>query len=213
MCSTLAKKGESVLLRSYHCPEDAIPISSIARRMSEQGVFSKVDITSAARATSAAPIYLPPEDWDGITFWDGGVLNNNPIEQLWNARYDLVAQGQPPPPISCVLSLGCGWTDKKPHFLMKVFNTVNVYLNSFMANTEAKNRDFARLVQRMTNRNDQDANVRYFRLNVYLGSHKLNMADPTIIPELEKLTRKYIETDGASDIQAVAELIARRKGQ
>uniref|UniRef100_A0A093VLB7 PNPLA domain-containing protein n=1 Tax=Talaromyces marneffei PM1 TaxID=1077442 RepID=A0A093VLB7_TALMA len=48
--------------------------------------FSIID---AALATSAAPLYLPPVKVNGIDFWDDGLLNNNPIDQVWSARHDL----------------------------------------------------------------------------------------------------------------------------
>lgn len=219
MCSTLADKGESILLRSYCQPEDARPITKDAKRASEKGYVDEIPIKNAARATSAAPIYLPPENWGGMTFWDGGVLNNNPVDQLWNARYDLVRQGEHAPPVLCVLSLGCGWSDDKPSFLVKILNTLTRFMEKFMANTEAKHRDFQRLVQRVNAHDKQDEALEYFRLNPNVGKHKFDMANPSIMAELEEITREYIhrpksnKNGGADDIEGCAQLIAKTKDE
>lgn len=213
MCSTLKDKGESILLRSYIRPADARPVSSL---VADDDLVNGIDIVSAARATSAAPVYLPEEDWKvrngTIRFWDGGVLNNNPVEQVYNSRFDLVGVHDAPPAVSCVLSLGCGWTNNsKPSFLIRVLNTVSRYSEGFLANTEAKHRDFQRLVQRMNDR--KAANLNYFRLNCPCGDTRFDMADYTIMPKLEALTTKYIRTDpdAVRAITACAEMLARRE--
>ncbi|KAK4544432.1 hypothetical protein LTR36_004323 [Oleoguttula mirabilis] len=211
MCATLAEKGESILLRSYTQPEDAKPISHLPREKSEEGCVNSIKIVQAARATSAAPIYLPAETWNGVEFWDGGVLNNNPIEQLWNARYDLVGQHAAPPKVACMLSLGCGWSKSKPTLLNRAKNVISRYFESFMANTEAKHRDFKRLVQRMEGRNDQNGEVKYFRLNVATGDKSFDMADYTIMDQLEAITRVYIgEEEIRQQIDACATELTRK---
>lgn len=218
MCTTLKDEGESLLLRSYLQPEGAKPITPIAREIStgkdEDKFINSIDIVTAARATSAAPVYLPPEPWHTpageIVFWDGGVLNNNPIEQLWNARYDLVEAHAPPPAVSLVLSIGCGKADpSKPHFLLRILRTLTRYSESFMANTEAKHKDFERLVQRMKGRDDQNGHVEYFRFEVPTKHQHFDMADPSIIKSLETMTAAYMrepEVDRA--LERVAQLLA-----
>jgi predicted acylesterase/phospholipase RssA len=107
MCATLADKGESILFRTYDAPADAEPVSGSAKDRFGSGTLAKIPITEAALATSAAPTYLPEVIWERLKFWDGGLLNNNPINQLWAARYDLAATTtDPPSPIDCVVSLG-----------------------------------------------------------------------------------------------------------
>ncbi|KAK4565827.1 hypothetical protein LTR86_003676 [Recurvomyces mirabilis] len=222
MCATLKDKGECVLMRSYIQPSDAVPYSSVVKQASAGGgddtPINNIPIVTAARATSAAPVYLPEERWvpargaDAINFWDGGVLNNNPIEQLWGARYDLVDVKSPPPPVSVVLSLGCGWAvPAKPHFLFRIFGIMTTFSQSYMANTEAKHRDFWRLTERMKERGDQNNDIRYFRFNVPTGGQKFNMADPKIIEPLEKLTRDYMARPEISrELDEVAALLASR---
>ena len=81
MCATVADKGETVLFRSYRLPGDSRPQSETAQNIDHDNITIK----EACRATSAAPTYLPPlkvpgRDRTMITFWDGGLLNNNPVD-------------------------------------------------------------------------------------------------------------------------------------
>ncbi|KAF2863270.1 FabD/lysophospholipase-like protein [Piedraia hortae CBS 480.64] len=212
VCATLQDKGESMLLRSYAQPKDACPITDAAKAASESGAVSRIDIISAARATSAAPIYLPAETWQGIRFWDGGVLNNNPVDQLWNARYDLVAQGEPPPLVECMVSLGCGLSDmpqKKWWWWLRVAEVASRYVQTFLVNSIARHRDFARLVQRMRHRGDSYVNVRYFRLDCPTGPKFLDISDPSIMSDLEERTRDYVKGEAWDDIEAISQMLAK----
>ncbi|EMC91470.1 hypothetical protein BAUCODRAFT_127370 [Baudoinia panamericana UAMH 10762] len=215
MCATVKDEGESVLLRSYTRPEGAAPVRSPV--VDENDLVNSIKIVPAARATSAAPGYLPEEVWQynnqTISFWDGGVLNNNPIEQLWNARYDLVERHQPPPAVSIVLSLGCGRPDvRHPRFIGKLMNMAIYYAQWFVANTAAKHADFERLANRMVDRGDQNSHLKYYRLDCPTGKAILDMADYTIMDDLEATTRKYIETDpdAIRMIDECARLLASR---
>src|ERR1700712_2984017 len=123
MCSTLRGRGESVLLRSYPMPKYGQPVSQEGKELNEAGGIEKITIKTATRATSAAPTYFPPVAMygakTGVTeFWDGGLLNNNPIDQLWRARLDLVGPEDAPPKVACVLSLGTSWSDADPPCLL-----------------------------------------------------------------------------------------------
>ena len=163
-------------------------------------------------------MYLPPESWPepvtdkSLRFWDGGVLNNNPIDQLWSARYDLVGQNQPPPAVNVVLSLGCGWhSAKQPTFINRMMNTLSSYLGHYLANTEAKHRDFYRLQNRMRGRGDQNNDLSYYRLNCPTGQEQFDMADYKIMPKLEELTRNYLQhPETMRDVEEIANLLASR---
>lgn len=61
-------------------------------------------ITNVAKATSAAPLYLPPVDFGGNTYIDGGVYQNNPAQLALN----LAKMIKPTANRYCVLSLGTG---------------------------------------------------------------------------------------------------------
>ena len=100
-------------------PKYAQPVSQEGKELNEAGGIEQITIKVATRATSAAPTYFPPVTMNGAKsgvsqFWDGGLLNNNPIDQLWRARLDLVGPEDPPPKVACVLSLGTSWSYADP---------------------------------------------------------------------------------------------------
>lgn len=198
MCSTLADKGESILFRSYPAPRDAEPVSSKAT-LSQ---MENIDISTAARATSAAPTYLPEVIWNGLRFWDGGLLNNNPIHQLWTARYDLAEPqpdptrpANPAPPVSCIISLGTSWSDKTPSGPFRFINTVT-RLAPFLTNTEAKNRDFRRESNRINARLPPEEQTAYFRFNTPTGNETFTLDDYQQMGRLEELTEIYLKNSG-----------------
>jgi len=147
-------------------------------------------ISVAVRATSAAPTYFPEvklyvKTRDKITFWDGGVLNNNPIDQLWRARLDLVKDNDPAPKVSCVLSLGTSWSKKGPPSKLDSkwvywFPWITPAEQSipFLTITEAKYLDFARYIKRISHHiADPDAQTKYFRFNTPTDDYYIDMAD------------------------------------
>lgn len=218
MCSTLADKGETVLFRSYEPPTDVIPTTRDVR----DADFSDITIIEAARATSAAPTYLPqmvikrpvppkPEDVE-FRFWDGGLLNNNPIDQVWDARYDLANDVTETPVVSCVLSIGTSWADPKPQtswFLQRFVNTVSQTV-SFATNTEAKHRDFERRNKRRNARLPENERTAYFRFNAPTGQENFGLDDWQSMPKLKVLTEKYLQDPLTQQkIKECAEVLAR----
>jgi hypothetical protein len=213
MCATLADKGESILLRSYPTPRDALPVTSGARKKTseeiddtaiETALVEDISIKTAALATSAAPIYLPEVTWRGLRFWDGGLLNNNPIDQLWVARYDLVGESDPAPEVSLVLSLGTSWTTQRPKSIFRVIET----LASFITNTEAKNRDFRREINRINSRLPEEAKTEYIRFNTPTKDKEFNLDEYRRMDELDKLTVKYLKgSTEAEDIKKCVRLL------
>ena len=189
MCTTETNKGESILLRSYKMPGHAMPVSLKA---SQRGVIENMSISVAARATSAAPTYLPEVLYNKLRFWDGGLLNNNPINQLWNARYDLVSHSDPAPPVSCVLSIGTSWSTATSWSTFRLMNTVTTAA-SFVTNTEAKDVDFHRLINRLRGRPGPEQNVNYFRFNAPTGKESFNLDDYRKMPRLVTLTTEWVK--------------------
>lgn len=205
MCSTLADKGETMLFRSYQPPSDAAPVSTAARSAD----FSDISILEACRATSAAPTYFPPMNISRMastpttlarmttfTFWDGGVLNNNPIDQVWDARFDLATSPNETPAISCVVSIGTSFANTKRSYggqLQNLIYTVT-QLMSFVTNTEAKHKDFARNIDRMNLRLPADQQTKYFRFNVPTGDEEFPMDDWQKMPKLKQKTQEYLDT-------------------
>ena len=212
-----------MLFRSYEPPntEDAAPVSSDLQDVD----LSDVKVWEAALATSAAPIYFPEatitrrsrktaDFMIDLKFWDGGLLNNNPIDQVWNAGYDLVDQTNETPVVRCVVSIGTGFCDPKPlsswHFADKILGIIG-----FATNTEAKHHDFERNLRRMNARLPLHERTKYFRFNVPTKERDFGLDDWQSMAALEKVAEKYIETD--SDVrdkirECAQALISSRQG-
>ncbi|KAM6511643.1 hypothetical protein FALCPG4_016645 [Fusarium falciforme] len=198
-CTTAQNRAETVLLRTYkdnniYCSSKTNDTMALHQ--------DKVTISLATRATSAAPTYFPevtfPEgtpkskDNERLVFWDGGLLNNNPIDQLWYSRYELTQPHEPPPAISCVISLGTGYT--KPDSPSESwFQLVGVAAEvmEFSTNTNAKAKDFTRHMTTLNLRGEHK-NTKYVRLNPSLGKSEIGLADYTKMKELKAMAQKYL---------------------
>jgi hypothetical protein len=207
-CTTAQNKAESVLFRTYKgdAVEKKFYTTSVTNDIMRDNSDS-ITISLAARATSAAPTFFPevkfPEQKPNqpalnpktqqLIFWDGGLLNNNPIDQLWYARYELVHPTDPPPAISCVISLGTGWL-KAPSPSDSTFRLVGVATGvmDFATNTNAKSRDFTRHMNQLKRR-PEHSKSRYVRLQPDLGADRIGLADYTRMADLKNITRKYID--------------------
>ncbi|WAO96561.1 PNPLA domain-containing protein [Fusarium falciforme] len=198
-CTTAQNRAETVLLRTYkdnniYCSSKTNDTMALHQ--------DKMTISLATRATSAAPTYFPevifPEgtpkskDNERLVFWDGGLLNNNPIDQLWYSRYELAQPHEPPPAISCVISLGTGYT--KPDSPSESwFQLVGVAAEvmEFSTNTNAKAKDFTRHMTTLNLRGEHK-NTKYVRLNPSLGKSEIGLADYTKMKELKAMAQKYL---------------------
>lgn len=200
-CTTAQNRAENVMLRTYK-DNNIYPSSIVNRVMSTHQ--ESVTISLAARATSAAPTYFVevpfPEnskkgDRDRLVFWDGGLLNNNPIDQLWYSRYELTPNDQAAPAVSCVISLGTGYVapDAPLESWLQVAGIAGEVME-FATNTNAKGRDFSRHVQTIKNR-PEHKDMKYVRLNPSLKKNVIGLADYTMMPELKALTREYLDDE------------------
>lgn len=213
-CTTAQTKCETVLLRSYE------PVlldhenykSSLTHKIMKANQ-DKVTISLAARATSAAPTFFPEvtfpakqafsklsaeEKKKNLVFWDGGLLNNNPIDQLWYARYELVEHISPSPQISCVISLGTGYIQaESPASAWFHLTGVVSSVMDFSTNTNAKAKDFTRHMDRLKFRPEHKKS-QYVRLNPRLVTN-IGLADYTRMEELRTLTIAYIKEAGSQE--------------
>jgi predicted acylesterase/phospholipase RssA len=202
MCATRVDNGEAVLLRSYIPPSDA-----------GSSDFSDVDVTSAACATSAAPTFLPSVMINGVNFWDGGLLNNNPINQVWEARYDLAAPLPPlhkvaeEPIVSCVVSIGTGYHKETTELPRGFFDTLSTTISHAM-NTKAKDEDFRRSLHRQNLRKPEDQRTIYFRFNAPLRE-SINIDDWQKMPVLEKDTNIWLNGEGQELIRECTRLLSQ----
>jgi hypothetical protein len=189
VCTTVHNREETALFRSYvNDTAYTDPVVNNAMRNSSKDV----SISLAVRATSAAPTYFPEVVWKGLVFWDGGLLNNNPIDQLWYARNDLVGPEEPEPRLSCVLSLGTGYTtprDTTSRWL-KLVSVVSSVV-ALATNTGAKAQDFKRYMTDLRNRPNYRS-TKYFRFNPDLEDNNIGLADYTKVPFLIAVANKFI---------------------
>ncbi|KAF2993897.1 hypothetical protein E8E13_002656 [Curvularia kusanoi] len=213
-CTTAQTKCETVLLRSYD------PVQVDKEHYTPSATFKimkannhLVSISTAARATSAAPTFFPEvnfpiakpfsklsasEKKSNLVFWDGGLLNNNPIDQLWYARYELVEHLSPSPPVSCVISLGTGFVNaESPASAWFHLTGVVSSVMDFSTNTNAKAKDFTRHMNRLNCRAEHKKS-QYVRLNPRLTAN-IGLADYTRMEELRELTLKYIKEEGSQE--------------
>jgi len=127
LCTTAPNRAEKVLFRSY--PHELNCTSSVVNRTLKEH-RSEATISLTTCATSAAPTYFPEVKWKNLVFWDRGLLNNNPVDQLWAARYDLVEPNDPK--ISYVLSLGYGYMKAGSRVIDKVYiKRMNCYNSNY----------------------------------------------------------------------------------
>lgn len=177
-----------MLFRSYKPPKDAGP-----------SVFEDVSISDAACATAAAPTFLPSVNINGVDFWDGALLNNNPINQVWEARYDLA----PPlpvgedevaeePVVSCIVSIGTGYHAEREELPTAIHDTVKAAI-SYSMNTKAKDQDFRRSIARLSCRRVKEQRPEYFRFDARV-SESVNIDDYKRMDLLKHDTERWLET-------------------
>lgn len=215
-CTVVQNRSEAALLRSYRKITDQDEISADFTPSHVDKVLLKgrdeISISLTVKATSAAPTYFPEVVWkpdsverslwetegaeNGLVFWDGGLLNNNPIDQLWYARHDVVGPEDPEPPISCIISLGTGYKNpggQRPSLWLRLVSIV-ISVVAFVTNTDAKGKDFRRHVQDL-NRRPKHRNTKYLRFNPDLKKYNIGLADYTKMGLLIKLTKEYLQKE------------------
>lgn len=162
-----------------------------------------ITIGMAALATSAAPTYFPEVKWEvpgesPLTFWDGGLLNNCPIDQLWYNRLELVGPEEDEPDVSCLISLGTGYVRPGRSWAADIVPAIRHLetagaVMSFATNSNAKGKDFSRHHATLLKTREKYAKMKYLRFNPNLKSHEIGLEDYTMMKKLEKITIKYLE--------------------
>ncbi|KAF4953748.1 hypothetical protein FGADI_5741 [Fusarium gaditjirri] len=192
-CTTAQNRAESMLMRTYK--DKTIYAKSKANdALLKHG--DKLTISIAARATSAAPTFFPevkfPEDKPELVFWDGGLLNNNPIDQLWYTRFELVDPKEPSPQISCVISLGTGYVSpgKAKKSWIKVVGVASKVMD-FATNTNAKGKDFSRHMAHLNER-DEHRDTKYIRFNPFLNE-EIGLDEYLRMDDLKAIAQKTMD--------------------
>lgn len=205
-----------------HRPGDAPATKSIGNDAMRAG-GKDITIGMAALATSAAPTYFPQVEWEvpgqkqPLTFWDGGLLNNSPIDQLWYNRFELVGPDEDEPDVSCLISLGTGYVRPSSggsstgvaDFIpgAHLLETAGAVM-SFATNANAKGEDFSRHYSTLLSTRQKYAKMKYLRFNPNLRSQEIGLEDYTMMKKLEKMTKAYLrEKDNQSYIEKAVDAI------
>jgi hypothetical protein len=159
--------------------------------------FTEYTIWQAARATSAAPFYFPTAVIGRKRFWDGGLANNNPVQEVWAEAQGLFRAR----PANCIISLGTGFSERKPRrSLLPVLGRGKKILKN-VTNTE---RPHLRVAEEAGNRG-----VPYYRFNPSTAQDQIGLADHKLLDALEEHTVNFL---GGQEVQAeirrCAELLA-----
>jgi hypothetical protein len=215
VCATLHSDGRAIRLRSYETEADRQNDISVEVNQEyhgtviqspEKALRKTITINEAVRATSAAPTFFPRKEIDGYTFWDGGVLNNNPVDQVWAARNDLV-DGD----VALLLSLGTGYSDipKSEHgFVLNTLRTVADYAT----NTESKHKDFEARWKSIQARGKRQ--FLYARLNTPTHDKDIKMDKPAQMEDLKNKATAYLRTYAARrTIEQVADILSKPPSQ
>ncbi|KAH8656651.1 acyl transferase/acyl hydrolase/lysophospholipase, partial [Tricladium varicosporioides] len=159
---------------------------------SKNGVASSCKIWEACRATSAAPLYFPPIDINGHTYYDGGMNSNNPIKDVYE---EAQAQGLENN-VEAIVSIGTG---KPPQMapIRTAYETLS-YAVKRMTGTESDHLNFQK--------RPEVAN-KYFRFNEEDELHKIDMADWRQVGRVEELAYAYVSKP---HIKAMIEKCAKR---
>ncbi|KAM0339652.1 hypothetical protein ACHAPU_010834 [Fusarium lateritium] len=192
-CTTAQNRAESMLMRSY---KDSTIYAKSKANDALLKYGDQITISIAARATSAAPTFFPevkfPEGKNDLTFWDGGLLNNNPIDQLWYSRFELVQPKEPAPPVSCVISLGTGYVSpgKAKKSWIKVVGVASKVMD-FATNTNAKGKDFSRHMAHLNLRKEHE-DTKYIRFNPFL-SEEIGLDEYGRMKDLKDIAEKSMK--------------------
>ena len=145
---------------------------------------------------------------NGVTFWDGGLLNNNPVAQVWQSRHDADTGTDSTTPVSCVVSIGATYADLpswNPFPKLALLKQASGYLT----NTEARHYDFQRFVQEQNFRH-KERKLLYFRFNAPTGSESASLDDVNKMAEIVQYTQVYLAQPRVQDaVLACAHALVR----
>jgi hypothetical protein len=135
----------------------------------------------------------------GVKFWDGGLVNNNPIDEVWNERGYLF----PHQPTTCVIILGTGVTEQRPP---KSILPVIGKGKRILENVTDVQRVHIRFKGQMENER-----VEYFRFNPNTANDDIGLADYKKLDTLERHTISYLSREEVkTQISRCALLLVRR---
>lgn len=170
----------------------------------DDGDIDTCAIWEAGRATSAAPLYFPTMKVvvKGVEneYFDGGMISNNPIQDLkQEISYEFNSQ-QP----QCVISLGTGKVDKAAEdrsFGSKLlkwatggFGKIGWTLLTLATDTEAKHLEI------MDEDEYRDFRKNYYRFNVEGNMGSIGLDQWKRMPEMRHATEAYLDSQSIADL-------------
>ncbi len=173
VCVTRKKTSGAEVLRNYET------------HAADQGDYD-CTILEAGSATAAAPLFFEEVTFQpcGITFVDGALKRNNPINELVRETNSIRAwHGRE---IGCIVSLGTGWTDP---------SEVPARLDKFLrkcVELATNSDDIADQFAKSPFGKELSNTSRYFRFSVQQGMSALQMDDWKQTDLMDGLTNEYL---------------------
>ena len=161
-------------------------------------------IWEAARATSAAPLYFESitlRSRNAVTFIDGGIRANNPIELVLKEAYTIWDESTP----RCILSIGTGWDSVKA---IKVDNPKLHQIAETMSDIATDSEAISRRFESSKDGKSLKKSGRYFRFNVQHGMEGMELYQVAQRQRMIDETEPYME-DVAEDLKACSIELAR----
>lgn len=158
-------------------------------------------VCQAARATSAAPTFLPPMLIDGIQYVDGALSYNNPIfmareeaRHLWGGQK-----------MGCIISIGTGMTTPKD--AGKSLSR----LVRFAVDKMTKSAETARAFETEMQQNNGGFEQKiYYRFNVPRGLEGIEINEVSKAPRVLAATMNYLNENWAKRDTCVAGIIGKQ---
>lgn len=138
---------------------------------------SPCKIWEACRATSAAPTYFPAIEINGHTYYDGGVISNNPVKEVYEEAKDMGLKAQ----VGAIVSIGTG-KDPQANPGKTAWEALSYALKR-MTGTQSDHLDFEKR---------PEVHGKYFRFNEEHDLHKIDMADWNQIGRVEEIAYIYV---------------------
>lgn len=141
-----------------------------------------------------------------VDFWDSGMLNNNPINQVWDAPYDLAKDVTKEPIVRLVVSIGTGYHVETATLPQHILDTAHASIE-YLTNTKAEHVDFRRSIARLNRRQQKDEETKYYRFDARIDE-TINLNDWQKIGIQERDTKEWLAGEGKTLIKECVDVLA-----
>lgn len=190
---TIVRESKAYSFNRFVCAATANPINTVLIRNYKTARIGHIDhdctLTEALRATTAAPLYFEPITFksSGVTFVDGGIRVNNPIDEVKNEAVNL----WPDRAIGCLVSIGTGVT-LPPGLDTKGNARLHQILKSLAHIATDANNKAREFVQRDDGKKLRNGG-KYYRYSVPQGMDEVQLKNFEEFPYLEAATLPYVQ--------------------